>query len=143
MKEKIAYTLNEKLSKKEIRAYKFEQNQKHAKPYLLVTSSKFWFRFFGQKPHLYKLHLFLLRTYKIRKGGPELIDIMFDKINAIHEQNFELAASLRDTELQMQKSFMQSHNIIIHDYRYATVKNGKINFGIFYIKKRSPISNQT
>jgi hypothetical protein len=81
--------------------------------------------------------LFLHRAKKVRKGSKELVEIMFAKVNAIHEQNFELAGTLRDTELKMQQSFMKRHNIFIRDFRYATVKNGKINLGIYYIKKQS------
>ena len=137
MKRKIKYALRGKLPRKEIKALKFEQNQKQAKPYLLVTSSRFWFEIFKRRPHLYQLHYFLLKVKRIRRGGNELIDILFDKLYAIHDQNFELAAALRDEEKQMEQAFMQKHNINKLLNEYCTVKNGKVNLGIFYAVKQS------
>lgn len=137
MERKIKYALRGKLTRKEIKALKFEQNQKQAIPYLLVTSSRFWFEIFKRRPHLYQLHYFLLKVKRIRKGGNELIDILFDKLYAIHDQNFELAAALRDDERQIEQAFLQKHKIYKLENEYCTVKNGKVNLGIFYTEKQS------
>lgn len=137
MKKKRPHDPGKKQSKEEVKRRKFEQNQSKAKPYLLVTSSAFWFEIFKRKPHLYQLHYFLLKVKRIRRGGSELIDIIFDKLYAIQEQNFELAAALRNKERQMEEAFMQKHKINKLDVKYAMVKNGKINLGVFYIRKHS------
>ena len=137
MEKKTVYELKGKYTKEEIQRHKFKLNQKHAKPLLLVTSSRYWYKLFCNKPYLFRLHWLLIKTKKNRKGGNELIDIMFDKLHAIHEQNWELAAALRHSELEMEHAFMQRHKINKIDVKYTTVNNGKRNLGIFHVEKQS------
>jgi len=137
MARKIVYELKGEYSKEEIRRHKHEQNQKKAKTYLLITSSRYWFNVFSSRPYLYKLHLLLFRAKRIYKGDIELIDIMFDKFKAIRDQNWKLAAAMRDREVQREQTLKQKLNIKKIDASYNTIKNGKLNLGIFHIEKRS------
>ncbi|MFO7862677.1 MAG: hypothetical protein R6U85_01635 [Salinivirgaceae bacterium] len=131
MEKKIVYKLKAKYTK----ADRFELNQKNARCCLLATESKYWFSVLIRRPYLYRIHFFLPGVKKIDRGANELMDIIFDKVQAIHNQNFEAAAAFRDTQRQKEDIWKEMYQIQEIALVYKTVNNGKLNVGIFHITK--------
>lgn len=137
MNEKKVNDLKVKYTKEDRRTYQYHQNQKNAKSCVLITESRRWFYILKTRPYLYRLHLFLWKVKKMHHKTNELMNVRLDKIIAIRNQNFEAAASFRDTELQMKHVWEKKYQITEIDFTYRTARNGRVNLGLFHITKNS------